>query len=84
MLDRIKTISEELKKKGYVLEIYPTNQVENGNASLVESGAMPLVTYTATIFDKDFYDAVGAFSFDTFSEAIAWAVSWCENRLPSL
>lgn len=84
MLQRIKAVSDELKRKGYVLEIYPINQIENGFESLVASGDMPLVTYTATIFDDKFYSDVACFSFDTFSESLDWAIEWCEKKLSHL
>ena len=70
---------EAIEARGYILEITPHNQVDNGYLDAVESGDINLITYTATIYNVSIERSYGATSKDTFYEALLWGLETAEN-----
>lgn len=70
---------EAIEERGYILEITPHNQLDNGYSDAVESGDINLITYTATIYNVSIERNYGAASKDTFYEALLWGLETAES-----
>ena len=70
---------QAIEERGYILEITPHNQVDNGYLDEVDSGEMKLITYTATIYNVLIERNYGAASKDTFYEALIWGLETAEK-----
>lgn len=73
-------ILKEMNDNGYILEIAPHNQIQNGyRVEDVLSGELPLITYTATITDEELDHMLFAESHDTFVDAVESAIAFYQR-----
>ena len=72
---------DNLVKEGVVVEVSMVNQVNNGLKDRVESGGIPLITFTGYVLDIEgnVLDAVS--SSNTFEEAFISGVEYGERLL---
>lgn len=70
-----------LRDNKMCLMINPINQIENGYEEQVAKGEMPLITYTAIIYDENIENIIADLSLDSLSEAISWSLDWIANNI---
>lgn len=78
------TVLKEMNDNGYILDVCPHNQIEEGYESEVLAGNRPLITYTATIQDKDLAEHLFAESCDSFVEAVESAIGFYRKEMKKL
>ncbi len=78
-MDELQKRLEAIEARGYILEITPHNQLDNGYSDAVKSGDVKLITYTATIYNVSIERNFGAASKDTFYEALLWGLETAES-----
>ena len=70
---------QRLVDKGIVITVEPINQIENGQKSKVQSGEIPLVTFTGYILDTNSDVLEYGESCDTFQDAFEKAIQLGEK-----
>lgn len=75
---------KEYVQKGIYINYEFVNQADNGYAFEVESGDMPLITYSFNIYMHNVYTPAQQFSVDTLEEGFAQAFHLIENYAEEL